>query len=100
MKETKSTPAAGIRELVTAVKAQMSGLGYSQYTIDRMDAVWNIPSNKLPSVNPAATAHSSLASIAAFGGLRPSIIIRINAAFLYLRRSSSVNSCSDPSFSL
>lgn len=40
MKETKSTPAAGIRELVTAVKAQMSGLGYSQYTIDRMDAVW------------------------------------------------------------
>ena len=40
MKETKNTPAAGIRELVTAVKAQMSGLGYSQYTIDRMDAVW------------------------------------------------------------
>ena len=40
MKETKSTPAADIRELVTAVKAQMSGLGYSQYTIDRMDAVW------------------------------------------------------------
>ena len=40
MKETKSTPAAGIRELVTAVKAQMSGFGYSQYTIDRMDAVW------------------------------------------------------------
>lgn len=40
MKETKSTPATGIRELVTAVKAQMSGLGYSQYTIDRMDAVW------------------------------------------------------------
>lgn len=40
MKETKSTPAAGIHELVTAVKAQMSGLGYSQYTIDRMNAVW------------------------------------------------------------
>lgn len=40
MKETKSTPAADIRELVTAVKAQMSELGYSQYTIDRMDAVW------------------------------------------------------------
>ena len=28
MKETKSTTAAGIRELVTAVKDQMSDLGY------------------------------------------------------------------------
>lgn len=42
MKETKSTTAKDIRQLVTAVKEQMSGLGYSQYTIDRMDAVWKV----------------------------------------------------------
>ena len=42
MKETKSTTAVDIRQLVTAVKEQMSGLGYSQYTIDRMDAVWKV----------------------------------------------------------
>ena len=40
MKEPKNTTAMDIRQLVTAAKEQMSGLGYSQFSIDRMDAVW------------------------------------------------------------
>ena len=40
MKEPKNTTATDIRQLVTAAKEQMSGLGYSQFSIDRMDAVW------------------------------------------------------------
>lgn len=40
MKEPKNTTPTDIRQLVTAAKEQMSGLGYSQFSIDRMDAVW------------------------------------------------------------
>lgn len=40
MNETTNTATVGIRQLIEAVKAQMSKLGYKNSSIERMDDVW------------------------------------------------------------